>query len=143
MDCKIHLCDFHWEKAWNEWLAKTEHGFSGCKEEVLSYLRSIASSSSKLVLDTNIKIFKESTIWKQSPRLQQYFTENWLPHIQVFTSFYTFAQHYKLLGQLFPFCCSISQLFYFLCRNGLDFTMTHPCKLRFIPTTVLKDRIAG
>ena len=34
LDCKIHLCDFHYEKAWNEWLARTEHSLSGCKDEI-------------------------------------------------------------------------------------------------------------
>jgi hypothetical protein len=83
-DCKIHLCDFHREMAWNKWLSKTEHGLSSRKEEILVYLRSIATSANKHMLDMNIKTFKESEIWKQSTRLQKYFTEYWQTHIQVY-----------------------------------------------------------
>ena len=83
LDCKIHLCDFHREKAWHEWLSKADHGLSNRKDEILVYLRNIATSANKHMLDRNIQVFKESEIWKQSRRLQQYFTEYWQPHIQV------------------------------------------------------------
>ena len=77
LDCRIHLCDFHREKAWNEWLSKVDHGVASHKQEVLGYLRNIANSSSKHVLEKNILTLKNSGIWTQSPRLQEYYNEHW------------------------------------------------------------------
>ncbi len=51
------------------------------------YLRSIATSANKHMLEKNIEIFKNSEIWKQSRCLQQYFTEYWQPHMEVFMLF--------------------------------------------------------
>ena len=64
LECRIHLCDFHREKAWNEWLSKIDHGMSTRKDEVLGYLRSIASSASKVDLEKNTLAFKSSEVWK-------------------------------------------------------------------------------
>ena len=83
LECRIHLCDFHREKAWNEWLSKIDHGMSTRKDEVLGYLRSIASSASKLDLEKNTLAFKSSEVWKNYPTLQKYYTEHWETHKEV------------------------------------------------------------
>ena len=75
--CPQIICHGH------AWLSKADHGLSNRKDEILVYLRNIATSASKHMLDKNIQVCKESEIWKQSRRLQQYFTEYWQLHIQV------------------------------------------------------------
>lgn len=86
LECQIHLCDFHREKAWNEWLSKIDHGVSNRKDEVLGFLRTIATSASKLDLEKNTLAFKNSEIWKQSPSLQEYYTVYWETHIEVYSN---------------------------------------------------------
>ena len=82
----IHVCDFHREKAWNEWVSKSTNGVTGYREEVLQNLRKIAKSANKMELDENIKLLKESKAWKSSVQLQKYFPEFWGLHLQVFQS---------------------------------------------------------
>jgi hedgehog interacting protein len=79
----IHVCDFHREKAWNEWVSKGTNGVAECRDEVLEYLRNIAKSANKIALEENIKLLKASNVWRQSVQLQKYFTEFWGLHLQV------------------------------------------------------------
>lgn len=77
------MCDFHREKAWGEWLSKAEHGVSDMKGAVLEALRRIATSADALALGKNIQSLKESTAWKKSIHLQEYFNTYWGRHLTV------------------------------------------------------------
>ena len=79
----IHVCDFHREKAWSEWLSKAEHGVSDMKGAVLEDLRRIATSADALTLGKNIQTLKESAAWKKSIHLQEYFNSYWGRHLTV------------------------------------------------------------
>ena len=79
----VHVCDFHREKAWNEWVSKTTNGVTESREVVLQYLRNIAKSANQIELEQNILMLKESQVWKQSVKLQKYFTEFWGLYLQV------------------------------------------------------------
>ncbi len=54
-----------------------------CRDEVLQFLRNVAKSANKDALKENIKMLKESRVWRQSVQLQKYFTEFWGLHLQV------------------------------------------------------------
>ena len=56
---------------------------STCKDEVLGYLWSIASSAIKADLEKNTLAFKSSEEWKNSPTLQKYYSEHWEIHKEV------------------------------------------------------------
>ena len=78
----IHICDFHREKAWSEWLSKSEHGVSESKAQVLDLLRAIANSPSLAALEKNVATLKLSEPWKKSLQLRSYF-DFWGKHMKV------------------------------------------------------------
>jgi hedgehog interacting protein len=82
-EAHVHVCDFHREKAWNEWVSKTTNEVSENRAEVLQYLRNIAKSANQRELQHNITVLKKSQPWKESVPLQKYFTEFWGLHLQV------------------------------------------------------------
>ena len=63
-------------------MAKGVHGVSEAKGEVLGYLRNIAKSSSKAMLEKNIQLLKQSQPWQKSEHLRKYF-EFWELHMTV------------------------------------------------------------
>ena len=83
IETHVHICDFHREKAWNEWVSKSSNGVSERKDIVLQYLRNIAKSSNQNDLQQNIIMLKESQVWKESVPLQKYYTEFWGLHLKV------------------------------------------------------------
>lgn len=80
------FCDFHREKAWNEWINKRSNGTYLYKHELLQLLRNIANSTSQIALQKNIDALKNSHLWKESLQLQKYFDEFWGLHLQVLIS---------------------------------------------------------
>lgn len=63
-------------------MSKGAHGVSEAKGAVLGYLRNIAKSSSKAMLEKNIQVLKQSEPWKKSEHLRKYF-EFWELHMTV------------------------------------------------------------
>lgn len=86
LETHIHVCDFHREKAWNEWINKRSNGTYLYKHELLQLLRNIANSTSQIALQKNIDALKNSHLWKESLQLQKYFDEFWGLHLQVLIS---------------------------------------------------------
>ena len=83
VESTVFLCDFHREKAWSEWISKSDHGVSQDRDEILRYLRSIAHSTTIQQFEDAVKIMKESTIWKSSLKLQRWQEGKWLPSAKV------------------------------------------------------------
>ena len=79
----MFLCDFHREKAWGEWINKSDHGVSEHRDEILRYLRAIARSTTVAEFEDAVKIMKESTLWKSSMKLQKWQEGKWLPNAMV------------------------------------------------------------
>ena len=46
-ECKVFICDFHREQAWDRWLNKTDNGARMIKNEMLCKFRHIASASTE------------------------------------------------------------------------------------------------
>ncbi|CAB4042507.1 hedgehog interacting [Paramuricea clavata] len=80
MKSTVFLCHFHREKAWREWISKSDHGVSDHKDEILRYLRSIAHSTTTNKIEDAVKTMKESTLWKSSLKLQKWQEGKWLPN---------------------------------------------------------------
>ena len=64
LECKVLLCDFHREQAWERWVSKTAHGVAAFKEEVLAKLRRIAHASTTTEYETAVNVLKEWHVWK-------------------------------------------------------------------------------
>ena len=81
IETDVHICDFHHEKAWNEWVSKSSNGVLERKDIVLQYLCNIAKSSNQNDLEQNTIMLKESQVLKESVPLQKYYTESWGLHL--------------------------------------------------------------
>lgn len=61
-DAMVFLCDFHREQAWLRWLGNQQHGVHMHKEEILSQLRTIASSETEESLKEAIEGLKKGDV---------------------------------------------------------------------------------
>ena len=88
VDAEVLLCDFHWEKAWQEWTSKTDNGVANEKQQVLRLLCNISHAVTSEQCRESTTALTDSKIWKQNEKLRNWFGSKWLPSIKV----YTFAQ---------------------------------------------------
>ena len=88
--CYVTLCDFHREKAWDEWLRKHDHGVADVKDIVLKKLRSIADAETKTEYEHARDELMLSPIWKNNQQLRDWFTNKWLKccHVRIKNSHY-------------------------------------------------------
>ena len=78
-DCKVLLCDFHREQAWDHWLSKTSNDVRPYKEGILVYLWRIAKAESTDEFDKTVEALKESHIWgaNYSKKFRSWFKNTW------------------------------------------------------------------
>jgi hypothetical protein len=81
--CEVYICDFHREQCWERWVSMTKHGVTSVKDQVLAYLRQIASATTVQEYYDAVKRLTDSSIWKQHASLQQWFEKTWLPEHKV------------------------------------------------------------
>ena len=81
LECKVLLCDFHREQAWERWLNLTANGARLYKGVVLAYLRRIANSESENSYLKNVEELQDSDIWNldQNKKLREWISKTWLP----------------------------------------------------------------
>lgn len=79
----VYLCDFHREQAWERWVSKIVHGVSDKKDEVLSRLRRISRAPTMVQFDYAVGDLKNSDLWKDNKKLQNWFEGTWLSEKQV------------------------------------------------------------
>ena len=87
-DCKVLLCDFHREKAWNEWTHKKENGW---QEKDLTLLQDVAHSYTEEEYKENLFKLQNSAAWRGNERLRSWFSYTWIPQAKV-----SFLTHIKL-----------------------------------------------
>lgn len=78
-DCRVYICDFHREQAWERWTKMTKHGVGKDKDTVLASLRKIAHASSEAEFSKAVELLKKSPEWIRNKQLQQWITNTWLP----------------------------------------------------------------
>ncbi|XP_065067607.1 uncharacterized protein LOC135693148 [Rhopilema esculentum] len=76
---EVYLCDFHPEQAWTRWVSATKNKVNEYKIEVLARLGRLAKAESEVQYHKMLHELRESSIWKDSPALQQWFSNQWLP----------------------------------------------------------------
>ena len=64
LECKVVLCDYHREQAWERWLTTTANGMRSIKSFVLPRLRRIANAQSVKQYEQTVSDLKESDEWK-------------------------------------------------------------------------------
>ncbi|XP_065665969.1 uncharacterized protein LOC136087358 isoform X2 [Hydra vulgaris] len=76
--CKVSICDFHREQAWERWLSKTTNGCSNVKDDVKVKLREIANAKTIDDCKKAIQNLEESLEWRNNPKLVEYLKSTWL-----------------------------------------------------------------
>ncbi|XP_065684385.1 uncharacterized protein LOC136096743 [Hydra vulgaris] len=77
--CKVFICDFHREQAWERWLSKTINGCCLVKDQVKKMLRDIAHAKTEDICQKAVQGLQESQVWKIHQKLAEYLTNTWLP----------------------------------------------------------------
>ena len=85
--CKVFICDFHREQAWDRWLKKIANGCSENRLKILAVLRSIARADTVNDCEKAINSLKESTYWLENANLREYISKYWLNIKEVFLLF--------------------------------------------------------
>ena len=88
--CKVYLCDFHREQAWERWVKDKKHGLSSDDgDTLLDLLRDVAQSPSSVDKPLDHHYHKsvinlmESTIWKDNSSVREWLQGKWLCSPQV------------------------------------------------------------
>ena len=83
LECKVLLCDFHREQAWERWTSKKDNGVSHVRDIILAHMRQIARSRTEAMYTKALEALKKSKEWKDTPNFQKYFEKIWLKHKEV------------------------------------------------------------
>ncbi|XP_065645230.1 uncharacterized protein LOC136075723 [Hydra vulgaris] len=75
--CKVFICDFHREQAWERWLSKTTNGCSMIKDDIKVRLRDIAHTKTIEGCQKAVENLEESLEWQNNPKLE-YLKSIWL-----------------------------------------------------------------
>ena len=81
--CRVLICDFHREQAWERWVSKSENGVLPQRGEVLRLLRCVAHADSQDAYDSALASLLSSDAWEHNRKLQEYMEAYWLPKIEV------------------------------------------------------------
>lgn len=78
LECKVLLCDFHREQAWERWASKTANGVVAHKEELLALLRRTAHASTREEFESAVTVLENFHVWKSNKALRHWFQDTWL-----------------------------------------------------------------
>ena len=82
--CKVFICDFHREQAWDRWLKKIANECSEIRLKIIALLRSIARADTVNDCEKAINSLKESTYWLENANFREYISKYWLNIKEVF-----------------------------------------------------------
>ena len=90
-ECKVFLCDFHREQAWERWIKERKHGLSNEDGScLLTLLRKCAIAPPDFTsqevghkYQKAVKILKGMEIWKKNEQVQKWLQSKWLSIPQV------------------------------------------------------------
>ncbi|XP_065682326.1 uncharacterized protein LOC124811828 [Hydra vulgaris] len=82
--CKVLICDFHREQAWERWLVKVSNGCAYHKADILQKLRKISHSTNVDAMELAILDLKQSEYWSNErfSKLKKYIETYWLTIIE-------------------------------------------------------------
>ncbi|XP_065670722.1 uncharacterized protein LOC105849232 isoform X2 [Hydra vulgaris] len=76
--CRVHICDFHREQAWERWLSKIANGCCLVKNIVKEKLRAIAYAKTDEICKKEVQELEESQEFQNNPKLSEYLKHTWL-----------------------------------------------------------------
>eukprot|EP00112_Aurelia_sp_Birch-Aquarium-sp1_P016616 Seg3784.2 transcript_id=Seg3784.2/GoldUCD/mRNA.D3Y31 product="hypothetical protein" protein_id=Seg3784.2/GoldUCD/D3Y31 len=78
--CKVIICDFHREQAWDRWLSKSTNNVRPHKEAILAHLRKFAKAESIEEFEMAEETLKASEFWNANydSKLREWFENTWL-----------------------------------------------------------------
>ncbi|XP_065664303.1 uncharacterized protein LOC136086019 isoform X3 [Hydra vulgaris] len=78
--CRVIICDFHREQAWDRWLSKIKNGCSNFKGSIISLLRCVATAQTEDQADAAIESLHSSNFWLDEKfyKFKKYITNYWL-----------------------------------------------------------------
>ena len=98
-ECKVYLCDFHREQAWERWVKDRKHGLSPTDGEILlGKLRSCAwaqPGSDGAPVDSHfqqaVDDLRKTSVWKDNQQVQDWLNAKWLqcPKVSWFVALHT------------------------------------------------------
>ena len=59
-DCKVLLCDFHREQAWERWTAKKDNGVAENRECILALMRQLARARTEDACENALKQLRDT-----------------------------------------------------------------------------------
>ena len=83
-ECKVLLCDFHREQAWERWLKTTANGAVNQKGTILQATRNIANALTVEKMNAAIRGLRElpELLHEKSLKLRTWFETKWMPQIK-------------------------------------------------------------
>ena len=83
IECRVLICDFHLEQAWEKRVKRKENDIGSSKEQVLALKPKIAKAESEEELIEAMNNFKESPFWIGNLKRQKYVDNIWLAEKEV------------------------------------------------------------
>ena len=85
LGCKVIMCDFHREQAWDRWLSKGTNNVRPHKEAILAHLRKVAKAESIEEFEMAEENLKASDFWNANygSKLREWFENTWLEEKEV------------------------------------------------------------
>ena len=83
LDCKVLICNFHREQAWERWTKKKENGVGEFRDEVLNLMRAISKAETGGEYEAALTRLQTHPAWTKNPKFQKYFCNVWLEDKEV------------------------------------------------------------
>ena len=87
-DCKVYICDFHRQQAWERWLSKGANGATAFKADILCRFRRIAHAATEMQYKEAVASLEGWEVWN-SPEMKA--ARDWFNH--------TWQQEHKVISQ--------------------------------------------
>ena len=82
-DCKVLLCDFHREQAWERWTSKKDNGVAENCESILALMRQLARARTEDGYENALEKLKDMCEWKNNKNFKKWLENTWLRHKKV------------------------------------------------------------
>ena len=76
--CRVLICDFHREQAWERWTKKTENNVKDHRLELLALMRNVARAESEEDLKAALELLQSHSGYTTNLKFQKYFKNTWL-----------------------------------------------------------------
>ena len=86
-ECRVLICDFHREQAWERWTKKSDSEVGEGRAEILALMRGVAKAETEEEYVSALHRLHSSAPWQENPKLRKYFSNVWLAQKEVLINF--------------------------------------------------------